>query len=73
MPDADGHEVARRLRAQDNAQMVLIAAPSVGQDADVRESLAAGFDAHLTNPVDVQPLRALMAQQLSRRHEGPAT
>ncbi|RZL93771.1 MAG: response regulator [Variovorax sp.] len=67
MPDIDGHEVARRVRAQGNAQMVLIAATGRGQDADVRESLAAGFDAHLTKPVDVNHLRALMAQQLSRR------
>ncbi|MDM0032187.1 CheR family methyltransferase [Variovorax sp. J22P271] len=72
MPDIDGHEVARRLRALDNAQMVLIAATGWGQDADVRESLAAGFDAHLTKPVDVKHLRVLMAQQLARRQEGAA-
>lgn len=73
MPGIDGHEVARQLRARTGARMVLIAATGWGQDSDVRESLAAGFDAHLTKPVDVIRLRALIVEQLARRRQAWGT
>jgi PAS domain S-box-containing protein len=62
MPDLDGHAVARALRAQAcGARMLLIALTGWGQDADRRKSAAAGFDHHLTKPVDIHQLLALLA------------
>jgi two-component system CheB/CheR fusion protein len=68
LPDADGREVARRIRARpDGAEVVLIAATGWGQESDVRQSLDAGFDAHLTKPINLQQLLAMLEEQLSRR------
>ena len=62
MADLDGHAVARALRAMEGGRrMRLIALTGWGQDADRSKSAAAGFDHHLTKPVDVQQLLALLA------------
>jgi two-component system CheB/CheR fusion protein len=62
MPGLDGHAVAHALRAQPGgAHRLLVALTGWGQDADRRKSAAAGFDHHLTKPVDVPRLLALLA------------
>jgi two-component system CheB/CheR fusion protein len=67
MPDIDGHEVARQLRASEgNGRTMLIATTGWGQDKDVRDTLAAGFDAHLTKPVDIGQLRKLIDEHGAR-------
>jgi CheY-like chemotaxis protein len=62
LPDIDGMEVARRLRAQASlAGTRLIALTGFGQAEDVRQAIAAGFDAHVTKPVNLDQLMALLA------------
>jgi signal transduction histidine kinase/ActR/RegA family two-component response regulator len=62
LPDIDGMEVARRLRASEAlAGTRLIALTGYGQAEDVRQAIAAGFDAHLTKPVNLDQLMALLA------------
>jgi PAS domain S-box-containing protein len=62
MPDLDGYEVARRLRLTDGGCDVrLIALTGLGQEEDKRRAHDAGFDHHLTKPVDPQRLDALLA------------
>lgn len=57
MPGMSGHEVARRLRAQAWAEDVrLIAVTGWGQEGDRAKSLEAGFDEHLTKPIDPETL-----------------
>ena len=52
LPDVDGYEVARRLRADDAAgRTALIAVTGYGQQEDQRRARDAGFDVHLTKPV----------------------
>jgi CheY-like chemotaxis protein len=52
LPGVDGYEVARRLRATDEGQrMLLVALTGYGQPEDRRRARGAGFDAHLTKPV----------------------
>jgi two-component system, chemotaxis family, CheB/CheR fusion protein len=46
---------------------VLIAATGWGQDADAREALEAGFDAHMTKPVDLRKLSAMVDELLARK------
>jgi CheY-like chemotaxis protein len=60
----DGYEVARRLRAKYGVGCPrLIARTAYGQPEDRVCSLAAGFSAHLTKPIDAQELqRALSAK-----------
>jgi signal transduction histidine kinase/CheY-like chemotaxis protein len=53
MPEMDGYEVARRLRQMRAGQhLVLIAVSGYGQMADKEAAKQAGFDMHLTKPID---------------------
>jgi two-component system, chemotaxis family, CheB/CheR fusion protein len=68
MPDLNGHEVARQIRQSDwGKRMVLIAATGWGQESDEREAIEAGFDAHMTKPVDLRKLSATVDDLLRRR------
>jgi CheY-like chemotaxis protein len=63
LPDMDGHELARRLRAwPPNANAVLIAVTGYGQENDKKNALAAGFNHHLTKPVDIKKLTSLLSE-----------
>lgn len=64
LPDLNGHEVAKRLRAEMINPPPLIAITGYGQASDRDTSLEAGFRAHLTKPVDVDKLTALLEQLL---------
>lgn len=53
LPDIDGHEVARRIRAQLDANaIVLIALTGYGTAEDQRLTRESGFDVHLVKPVE---------------------
>jgi CheY-like chemotaxis protein len=57
MPNANGYEVARRIRATpEGSGVLLIAITGWAQDADKLESRAAGFDHHLTKPIEPNTL-----------------
>jgi CheY-like chemotaxis protein len=56
LPGMDGYEVARRLRQDTQTRSArLIATTGYGQPEDARRAYAAGFDLHVTKPID--PLR----------------
>ena len=62
MPGLDGYEVARRLRREPwGKQMRLVAMTGWGRPKDKRAARAAGFDAHLTKPVDAGALERALA------------
>ena len=62
MPDLSGYEVARALRREPWAtDLQLIALTGWGQDDDRRSAMAAGFDHHLTKPIDPDQLGRLIA------------
>ncbi len=61
LPDVDGYEVARRLRARLGHDVQLVALTGYGQDADRRRSAEAGFDAHLVKPVAGQEVLRLIS------------
>jgi two-component system CheB/CheR fusion protein len=66
MPDIDGRDVARRIRATPwGAGVLLIAATGWGREDDVRRSLEAGFDAHLTKPIEIAGLHQLIDDRLA--------
>ncbi len=63
LPDMDGTELARRLRARpETAQAMLIAITGYGQEIDRRKTHDAGFDHHHVKPVDMQKLLDTLAQ-----------
>jgi CheY-like chemotaxis protein len=62
MPGLNGYEVARRIRAEPwGARIRLIALTGWGQAEDVERAHAAGFDHHVTKPVDLDALQDLVA------------
>jgi signal transduction histidine kinase len=62
MPDLNGYEVARQLRADPSfAVTTLVALTGYGSDEDRRRSLAAGFDGHLVKPIDFTDLERILA------------
>jgi CheY-like chemotaxis protein len=70
MPELDGYEVARRIRAHPGFQNVtLIALTGWGQDEDRRRSQAAGFDYHLIKPADMKELETVLASVERRGQE----
>ena len=57
LPGISGHEVAQRLREESWARdLQLIAVTGWGQAGDRAKSLEAGFDEHLTKPIDPETL-----------------
>jgi signal transduction histidine kinase/ActR/RegA family two-component response regulator len=75
MPEMDGLEVARRIRAAESGghRSLLVALTGWGQTHDIEQSRAAGFDYHFVKPLNVDALRdALMARPgLSSREGSP--
>jgi signal transduction histidine kinase/ActR/RegA family two-component response regulator len=61
LPDIDGMEVVRRLRTGQSGAMRCIALTGYGQAEDIRHAIEAGFDAHLTKPINLDQLMALLA------------
>ena len=60
LPDIDGMEVVRRLRRAHPEAMRCIALTGYGQAEDVRQAIEAGFDAHLTKPINLDQLVTLL-------------
>ena len=71
MPDLNGYEVAQELRrAPWGSEICLIALTGWGQDSDRRRANHAGFNYHVTKPVDPGMLQALMRNDAARLHRG---
>jgi len=70
LPDVDGLEVARRMRREIPGSPRLIALSGYGQPEDVHHALDAGFEAHLTKPINLDELLSLLAE---RESPGEAT
>ena len=68
MPNMNGYEAARRLRAQPwGKAVVLIALTGWGRQTDVDEARGAGFDGHLLKPVGPEALISLIAELRAQR------
>ena len=62
LPQMDGYEVARRLRASDCCRGTrLVALTGYGQPDDRDEARRAGFDHHLVKPADWRSIGAILA------------
>jgi CheY-like chemotaxis protein len=61
LPGMNGYEVARQLRQRCGPRLLLIAATGYGQEEDLRLAVEAGFDHHLTKPVNFARLHDLLA------------
>ena len=63
LPDLDGLEVARQVRAEFGATMFLVAVTGYGRAEDVRKAEAAGFDAHVLKPATLEDLARVLARR----------
>jgi CheY-like chemotaxis protein/two-component sensor histidine kinase len=66
MPDMSGYEVARRFRQESGRRDVfLLAVTGWGQQDDIARAKEAGFDEHLTKPVDPDRVDQLLRKHLA--------
>jgi PAS domain S-box-containing protein len=62
LPEMDGYEVARILRAEGFTDVVIVAVSGYGEDLSASPTGNSGFDQHLTKPVDFESLEALLGR-----------
>ena len=61
MPEFSGYQLARQIRSLPlPKQPILVALTGYGQEDDRQASLDAGFDIHVTKPIDIATLRTLL-------------
>ena len=61
MPELDGHQVARELRKERGSDVTLVAITGWEDGEDGQSSSSAGFDHHLTKPIDLDGLISWLA------------
>jgi two-component system, chemotaxis family, CheB/CheR fusion protein len=72
LPDMDGYEVARRLRADPRTREILIIAiTGYGREEDLRQSREAGIDEHVVKPVDPDRVMERLLQGRGVRNSLP--
>jgi CheY-like chemotaxis protein/two-component sensor histidine kinase len=68
LPGMSGYEVAKRLRDDETqSQASLVALTGWGTDDDRRQAREAGFDRHITKPVEATKLRELLDELITSR------
>jgi CheY-like chemotaxis protein len=72
MPQLNGYEVAQALRQEPwGVSITLIALTGWGQESDRQRAIDAGFDRHLTKPIDPDALESLLSRSMLRLDEKP--
>ena len=62
MPAEDGYAFIRKLRSNERGSQTPVAAlTALASEADRRQVLAAGFQLHLTKPIDAEQLATAVA------------
>ncbi|MCY7315231.1 MAG: response regulator [Rubrivivax sp.] len=68
MPGMNGHETARRMRADDpSGAVTLVALTGWGAEADRMKAKEAGFDHHFTKPLDLGKVDGVIQQVALRQ------
>jgi CheY-like chemotaxis protein len=67
MPRMNGYEAARHIRQQPwGKNIMLVAVTGWGQEEDKRRAIEAGFDHHLTKPVEAAAVHRLLVSIRSK-------
>jgi CheY-like chemotaxis protein len=70
LPQMNGYQLASEMRRIPSLrETVIVAVSGYGQESDRQKSKDAGFDRHLTKPVDPAELESLLADIRARREE----
>jgi two-component system CheB/CheR fusion protein len=67
LPDMNGYEVAAQLKALPGSPPILVALTGFTQPDDRSQALEAGFQTHLTKPVDLRTLQAILAIHIANK------
>ena len=68
LPGMTGYEVARALQSREEVVTVpLLAISGYGEDEDIQRTQEAGFDLHLTKPIDPNHLLDVLTDLLRRK------
>jgi signal transduction histidine kinase len=62
LPGIDGYEIAHKVRAALGESIILVALSGFGQPDDKRRAMESGFDQHLTKPVELRDIEAVLAR-----------
>jgi CheY-like chemotaxis protein len=74
MPEIDGYELIRRVRQLAHLSNVpAIALSGYATEGDIKDALAAGFDAHVAKPVEPSQLAAEMERVLQSKQDKSMT
>lgn len=65
-PFLDGHHLARLLRAEYGDGLTIVAITAYGRDEDRARTRKAGFDAHVTKPIDIGLLESIVQTRMTR-------
>jgi CheY-like chemotaxis protein len=72
MPRLNGYEACKRIRVQSGAKKpMLVALTGWGQEQDLEQSKAAGFDRHVVKPVEGETLEKLLEIAAQERRIAP--
>ncbi|WP_395407808.1 PAS domain-containing protein [Pseudoduganella sp. UC29_106] len=73
MPVMDGYEATAAIRAMGLADLPIIAMTANAMQEDRRRTMAAGVNAHIAKPIDVDELIATLTRLAGRAHATPTT
>jgi two-component system, chemotaxis family, CheB/CheR fusion protein len=68
LPDGTGYDFVESLRSNGN-DMPAIAVTGFGMSADIDRALHAGFDAHLTKPIQLHKVESAMTEVLGKHRQ----
>jgi CheY-like chemotaxis protein len=71
MPDMNGYDACRALRAMDHGGVLIIALSAHISDADLHRCLEAGIDGYLPKPLKMQDLLGELVRLGAGRRTGP--
>jgi CheY-like chemotaxis protein len=67
MPEIDGYELARSFRKRYGDAIRLVAVTGYGDEDHHKQSREAGFDAHVTKPIDLAIVESMLRTVLASR------
>jgi signal transduction histidine kinase len=71
LPGLNGYQACQAMRAGGLKDTLIVAMTGYGQDEDRRRSQQAGFDAHHVKPMELDAIRALLAQRIGGEQAHP--
>jgi two-component system cell cycle response regulator DivK len=72
LPDMDGFELTRRLKADaETRDIAIVALTAYAMKGDEERALAAGCDGYLSKPIDTRSLPGVIARLLNRQEPAP--